>query len=95
MPIVCIVRLPLFCLLMSQISQHEARVDRLQPHTSEILHHHHDGAVIHRHHHEYHQLIYVSTGVLAIHTEQGAWVAPGIGPRGYRPASGTSTGPTG
>jgi methylphosphotriester-DNA--protein-cysteine methyltransferase len=50
-------------------------VDRLQPHTSEILHHHHGGSVIHRHHHEYHQLIYVSTGVLAIHTEQGAWVA--------------------
>src|ERR1700735_1892434 len=75
MPTVCIVRLPLFCLLMSQISQHEERMDRLQPHTSEILHHHHGGAVIHRHHHEYHQLIYVSTGVLAIHTEQGAWVA--------------------
>jgi AraC-like DNA-binding protein len=31
--------------------------------------------VIHRHSHDYHQLIYVSTGVLAIHTEQGAWVA--------------------
>jgi AraC-like DNA-binding protein len=75
MPTVCIVRLPLFCLLMSQISQHEERMDRPQPHTSEILHHHHGGAVIHRHHHEYHQLIYVSTGVLAIHTEQGAWVA--------------------
>jgi AraC-like DNA-binding protein len=75
MPTACIVRLPLFCLLMSQISQHEERLDRLQPHTSEILHHHHGGAVIHRHHHEYHQLIYVSTGVLAIHTEQGAWVA--------------------
>lgn len=75
MPTVCIVWLPLFCLLMSQISQHEEGVDRLQPHTSEILHHHHGGSVIHRHHHEYHQLIYVSTGVLAIHTEQGAWVA--------------------
>jgi hypothetical protein len=45
MPTVCIVWLPLFCLLMSQISQHEEGVDRLQPHTSEILHHHHGGSV--------------------------------------------------
>ena len=33
------------------------------------------GEVIDRHRHDYHQLIYVSTGVLAIHTEQGAWIA--------------------
>jgi AraC-like DNA-binding protein len=37
--------------------------------------HHANRAVIQRHSHDYHQLIYVSTGVLAIHTEQGAWIA--------------------
>jgi AraC-like DNA-binding protein len=60
---------------MSQNSQLGEAPASPQPHTSEILHRHHGGAIIHRHHHEYHQLIYVSTGVLAIHTEQGAWVA--------------------
>ena len=75
MPTDCIVRLPLFCLLMSQNSQTGAADAARPPHTSEILHHHDGGSVIHRHHHDYHQLIYVSTGVLAIHTEQGAWVA--------------------
>jgi quercetin dioxygenase-like cupin family protein len=33
------------------------------------------GEIIDRHRHDYHQLIYVSTGVLAIHTEQGDWIA--------------------
>lgn len=33
------------------------------------------GDVIDRHQHDDHQLIYVSRGVVAIHTEQGAWVA--------------------
>jgi AraC-like DNA-binding protein len=62
---------------MSQNSQHPSRPSGLltHPHTSEFLHQHGPGAVIHRHSHDYHQLIYVSTGVLAIHTEQGAWVA--------------------
>src|ERR1700744_2864750 len=45
------------------------------PHTSQFLHKPGPGAVIHRHSHDYHQLIYVSTGVLAIHTERGAWIA--------------------
>jgi AraC-like DNA-binding protein len=45
------------------------------PHTSEFLHQHGPGAVIHRHSHDYHQLIYVSTGVMAVHTGQGAWIA--------------------
>jgi AraC-like DNA-binding protein len=35
------------------------------------------GEVIGRHRHDYHQLIYVSTGVLAVQTEAGAWVASG------------------
>ena len=33
------------------------------------------GDIIERHRHDDHQLIYVSTGVLAIQTEAGAWVA--------------------
>lgn len=33
------------------------------------------GEVIDRHRHDDHQLVYVSTGVLAIQTEAGAWVA--------------------
>jgi hypothetical protein len=33
------------------------------------------GELISRHRHDYHQLIYVSTGVLAVTTGQGAWVA--------------------
>lgn len=33
------------------------------------------GEVVSRHSHDHHQLIYVSTGVLAIQTERGAWVA--------------------
>jgi AraC-like DNA-binding protein len=77
MPIVCIVRLPIICLLMSENSQPAPEPVGLlpHPHTSEFLHQHGPGAVIHRHSHDYHQLIYVSTGVLAIHTERGAWVA--------------------
>lgn len=34
------------------------------------------GDVIDRHRHDDHQLIYVSSGVLAIHTERGSWIAP-------------------
>ncbi|WP_443057133.1 AraC family transcriptional regulator [Streptomyces sp. NBC_00669] len=40
-------------------------------------HDHAPGEVIGRHRHDYHQLIYVSTGVLAVQTEAGAWVASG------------------
>ncbi|MFF7244591.1 AraC family transcriptional regulator [Embleya sp. NPDC008237] len=38
-------------------------------------HAHAAGDFIDRHRHDYHQLIYVSSGVFAIRTEQGAWVA--------------------
>ncbi|MFC8709319.1 AraC family transcriptional regulator [Streptomyces sp. NPDC057197] len=34
------------------------------------------GDVIDRHRHDDHQLIYVSSGVLAIRTEHGSWIAP-------------------
>ncbi|MQY16975.1 AraC family transcriptional regulator [Nocardia macrotermitis] len=34
------------------------------------------GDVIDRHRHDDHQLIYVSSGVLAIHTEHGSWITP-------------------
>ncbi|MET7304035.1 helix-turn-helix transcriptional regulator [Embleya sp. NPDC005575] len=53
---------------MSQIS-HQPSV---APSTA---HAHAAGEVIDRHRHDYHQLIYVSAGVLAIRTERGAWVA--------------------
>lgn len=33
------------------------------------------GDVIDRHHHDNHQLVYVSTGVIAVGTAEGAWVA--------------------
>ncbi|RNI21659.1 AraC family transcriptional regulator [Flexivirga caeni] len=36
---------------------------------------HRGGDVIDRHHHDEHQLIYVSSGVVAIRTAHGAWVA--------------------
>jgi AraC-like DNA-binding protein len=42
---------------------------------SQTSHQHAAGEIIDRHCHDDHQLIYVSTGVLAIRTEQGAWVA--------------------
>jgi AraC-like DNA-binding protein len=62
---------------MSQSSQRSSGTasSLTHPHTSEFLHQHGPGAIVHRHSHDYHQLISVSTGVLAIHTEQGAWVA--------------------
>ncbi|WP_181806773.1 AraC family transcriptional regulator [Streptomyces shenzhenensis] len=37
---------------------------------------HAGGDVIDRHRHDDHQLIYVSSGVLAIRTEYGSWIAP-------------------
>ncbi|WP_020551624.1 AraC family transcriptional regulator [Embleya scabrispora] len=43
--------------------------------TPSTAHAHAAGEVIDRHRHDYHQLIYVSAGVLAIRTEWGAWVA--------------------
>jgi AraC-like DNA-binding protein len=42
---------------------------------SENRHRHHPGEVIARHRHDDHQLIHVGGGVLAVHTDHGAWVA--------------------
>jgi AraC-like DNA-binding protein len=50
----------------------ENRHEQMTPASVEA---HEAGAVISGHRHDYHQLIYVSTGVLAIHTEAGDWVA--------------------
>jgi AraC-like DNA-binding protein len=52
---------------MSQNSHHLVAPTRVDAHAA--------GDVIDRHWHDDHQLIYVSTGVLAIRTERGAWVA--------------------
>jgi AraC-like DNA-binding protein len=51
---------------MSEISQLRMPPAGVEAHAA--------GDLIDRHRHEYDQLIYVSTGVLAIHTDQGAWV---------------------
>lgn len=59
--------LPIFCLLMSQNSHHPVSPTQVDAHAA--------GDVIDRHWHDDHQLIYVSTGVVAIRTERGAWVA--------------------
>ncbi|GLY41866.1 AraC family transcriptional regulator [Amycolatopsis sp. NBRC 101858] len=42
---------------------------------SQTRHLHLAGQVIERHRHDEHQLVYVARGVLAVHTERGAWVA--------------------
>lgn len=57
--------LPVICQLMSENSQPVT-----PPASSEF---HRAGDLIDRHRHDYDQLIYVSSGVLAIHTGQGAW----------------------
>ena len=80
LPTDCIVWLPLFCLSMSQTSH---------PHTSEFLHQHGSGAVIHRHSHDYHQLIYVSTGVLAI--RKGGKLPPPVLSEDYEREYGAAT----
>jgi AraC-like DNA-binding protein len=59
--------LPIFCPLMSQISHTSVAPTSAQSHEG--------GDVIERHRHDDHQLIYVSSGVLAIRTEHGSWVA--------------------
>jgi AraC-like DNA-binding protein len=35
-----------------------------------------DGAVIEAHRHDWHQLIYVRSGLMTVHTEVGSWIAP-------------------
>lgn len=59
--------LPIFCLVVSQI-----RHEPVAPTSAESRA---AGDVIDRHRHDDHQLIYVGTGVLAIQTERGSWVA--------------------
>jgi AraC-like DNA-binding protein len=59
--------LPVFCLLVSQIRHEPIAPTHVESRTA--------GDVIDRHQHDNHQLIYVSTGVLAIQTERGTWVA--------------------
>ena len=58
--------LPILCQLMSQI-RHAGAPTHADTRKA--------GELIDRHRHDDHQLIYVSTGVLAIQTEQGSWVA--------------------
>ncbi|GAY12177.1 helix-turn-helix domain-containing protein [Pseudonocardia sp. N23] len=48
---------------------------RHSPNAPTLVESHVAGDVIDRHRHDDHQLIYVSTGVLAIRTARGAWVA--------------------
>jgi AraC-like DNA-binding protein/mannose-6-phosphate isomerase-like protein (cupin superfamily) len=59
--------LPVFCLSVSQI-----RHEPVAPTTTQFRA---GGDVIDRHRHDDHQLIYVSSGVLAIRTEHGSWIA--------------------
>lgn len=61
--------LPVFCLSMSQI-----RHQPTAPTSTRLLG---GGETIDRHRHDDHQLIYVSSGVLAITTEHGSWIAAG------------------
>ena len=61
--------LPVFCLLMSQIRHMPVAPTHAVSHAG--------GDVIEPHRHDDHQLIYVSSGVLAIRTEHGSWVASG------------------
>ncbi|MEV7074983.1 helix-turn-helix transcriptional regulator [Streptomyces sp. NPDC093990] len=53
---------------MSQNSQTD-------PHPTSTRHEHIAGQLIGRHRHAFHQLIYVSTGVLAVQTGEASWVA--------------------
>jgi AraC-like DNA-binding protein/quercetin dioxygenase-like cupin family protein len=55
------------CALVSEISHQPVSPTQQEFHAA--------GDIIARHRHDDHQLIYVSTGVLAIQTDQGAWVA--------------------
>jgi AraC-like DNA-binding protein len=59
--------LPIFCLVVSQIRHEPIAPTYAEPRAA--------GDVIARHRHDDHQLIYVSTGVLAVQTERGSWAA--------------------
>ncbi len=59
--------LPVICLVVSDIRHQPEVRTRAQAYAA--------GDVIDRHRHDEHQLIYVSTGVIAITTEHGSWVA--------------------
>ncbi|WP_229713099.1 helix-turn-helix transcriptional regulator [Streptomyces fuscichromogenes] len=62
--------LPLFCRHMSENSQTEEAAE-----PRDTTHAHLAGEVIGRHQHGYHQLLYVSAGVLAVQTGEASWVA--------------------
>src|SRR5262249_46935903 len=62
-----VVRLPINCEKVSEI--------RHQPRALTVYQRHAGGASISRHRHDDHQLVYVSTGVLAVETAAGRWVA--------------------
>lgn len=63
----CAAALPIFCRYMSKIRHEPVAPTHAETRAA--------GDTIDRHRHDEHQLIYVSTGVLAIHTERGTWVA--------------------
>lgn len=63
--------LPLFCRHMSENGQAEKTA--AEPRDS--THAHLAGEVIDRHQHGYHQLLYVSAGVVAVQTGEASWVA--------------------
>ncbi|MEV0275858.1 helix-turn-helix transcriptional regulator [Streptomyces sp. NPDC050610] len=56
---------------MSQNSRQPIPPPTIPPATA---HMHAAGETIHRHRHDYHQLLYVSTGVVSVRTERGTWV---------------------
>ncbi|MFJ8828304.1 AraC family transcriptional regulator [Streptomyces sp. NPDC102467] len=62
--------LPIFCRCMSENSQTETATE-----PRGTTHVHLAGEVIGRHQHDYHQLLYVSAGVLAVQTDEASWVA--------------------
>lgn len=67
MPRAQLVRLPIFCCCMSEIRHAPRAATQAQSRAG--------GEVIDRHRHDDHHLVYVSTGVLAVQTAAGAWVA--------------------
>lgn len=67
----CGTPLPLFCHHMSENSH----VEKAAAEPRDSIHAHLAGEVIGRHQHGYHQLLYVSAGVLAVQTGDASWVA--------------------
>jgi len=61
--------LPIRCQIMSEIRHHPQAPTRAQPMAP--------GERITAHHHDDHQIVYAGSGVLAVTTDAGTWVAPG------------------